>query len=211
MKELIEQNKIWFLSKTVIRCINSYMVDLRKSLQTPKVCCIECKTIFRTNHFVRHSKKRCIEWKKKNGMIPKGKRGGWNKGLTKMTSSLVKKGTDTYRRRYENGEYTRRTQTDDIKKQYWQDCKFKFNVYNYPEIFDLNLLDKFGWYHPVENPSGVSRDHIISVSYGWKNGIDSNIINHIANCKLMIHLENNKKNNRSDLLLEELLQKIHSM
>ncbi len=177
---------------------------------TPKICCIECRTIFGVNSFGKHSDKRCLIWKKKKGMIPKAKSraGGWNRGLTKDTSIAVKKSAETYLRRYKNGEYERRTQTDDRKIQYWNDCKFKFNVYHYPELFDLELLNKFSWYHPVNNPGGVSRDHIMSISYGWENNVNAAIICNIANCRLMIHIENNKKNTCSDLSLEELKEKI---
>lgn len=176
---------------------------------TPKVSCVECHKEFGTNSFYRHNQKRCEYWKRQNGILPKRKAGGWNKGLTKETSPSLRQTGKTYSERYKNGVYDRTRQTSDKKIQYWNDCRFKFNVYHYPELFDLELLENFCWYHPVNNPGGVSRDHIISISYGWKNGIDPTIISHIANCRLILQTDNAKKYSRSDILLEELKQKIH--
>lgn len=94
---------------------------------------------------------------------------------------------------------------------YKSKCQFKFNVYHFPDKFDLNLLKEHGWYQPVNkgnNLGGVSRDHMISVKYGWENGIDSSIMSHPANCKLMIHTENISKHKKCSLMLEELIERI---
>ena len=98
-------------------------------------------------------------------------------------------------------------------------CAFYFNVFDYPEEFDLELLNTYGWYSPNgykrrnKNPNlgGVSRDHILSVSEGFKRKIDPAIISHPANCRLMIHNGpngNNSKNENSNITLEELLIRI---
>ena len=103
-----------------------------------------------------------------------------------------------------------------IKEKYYNAARFKFNVYNYPEEFDLSLIEQHGWYtcpglkrkgHP-KNILGVSRDHIISVSYGFANNIDPSIISHPANCRIMLHLDNKIKHNKCDLTIEQLLEKI---
>ncbi len=94
---------------------------------------------------------------------------------------------------------------------YKNKCKFKFNVYHFPDKFDLNLLKEHGWYQPVNkgnNLGGVSRDHMISIKYGWENGIDSSIISHPANCKLMVHTDNISKHKKCSLMLEELIERI---
>lgn len=94
---------------------------------------------------------------------------------------------------------------------YKSKCKFKFNVYHFPNKFDLNLLKEHGWYQPVNkgnNLGGVSRDHMISIKYGWENGIDSSIISHPANCKLMVHTDNISKHKKCSLMLEELIERI---
>lgn len=93
-------------------------------------------------------------------------------------------------------------------EQYYFDCSFKFNVYEYPNIFNLELLNKYGWYHPVKNPNGISRDHKFSISEGFKNNIDSKIISHVLNCDLIIHKTNNKKNTSCSIDLEQLINDI---
>jgi len=87
-------------------------------------------------------------------------------------------------------------------------AKFRFNVYHYPDSLDLTLLEKFGWYHPVKNSDGVSRDHLLSIQDGWLNNIDPKIISHPANCRLIMHQQNNTKKANSTIILEDLLQKI---
>ena len=103
-----------------------------------------------------------------------------------------------------------------IKEQYYSKARFKFNVYYYPEEFDLLLIKQYGWYtcpglkrkgYP-KNILGVSRDHIISVSYGFSNNIHPSIISHPANCCIMIHSDNKAKHNKCDLTIDQLLERI---
>lgn len=91
---------------------------------------------------------------------------------------------------------------------YYSYCLFRFNVYKYPDYFDLSLIEKNGWYSPRKNTKGVSRDHIISANYGFINDVDPSIIRHPANCCLMLHLDNTKKNVKCGMTLEELKEKI---
>ena len=99
-------------------------------------------------------------------------------------------------------------------KKYSLDCHFNFNVYKYPDKFDLKLLEKYGWYKtkrkddPTENLNGVSRDHMISIREGFKNNIPPEIISHPANCQLMRHIDNNRKNTESSISLSELKESI---
>ena len=96
-------------------------------------------------------------------------------------------------------------------------CSFKFNVYNYPNYFDLELIDQHGWYSPGGknsknkniNMTGVSRDHLYSVYDGWINDIDPVIISHPANGRLILQSENASKRNSSSITLDELLTKIN--
>lgn len=100
----------------------------------------------------------------------------------------------------------------DKYEEYRVKCSFQFNVYDYPDHFDLGLLRKHGWYsasNRKNNLTGVSRDHIISISEGYKKSIPPEMLSHPANCKLLLHEENNKKNTRSDLTYEELLERIN--
>lgn len=90
-------------------------------------------------------------------------------------------------------------------------CEFKFNINDFTNKFDVDLIKKFGKYSPSNkgnNLNGVSRDHMYSVKDGFVNNIDSTIIKHPANCKLLVHPENNKKKSQSSITLEELLNRI---
>ena len=103
----------------------------------------------------------------------------------------------------------RRSDSDYLN--YHHDCKFKFNVWKYPQEFDLGLIKKYGWYKAVNrgnNLNGVSRDHKISISYGWQNNISPEIMSHPANCQLMRHGDNSRKNNKCSIMLEQLLRDI---
>lgn len=94
---------------------------------------------------------------------------------------------------------------------YRSDCKFKFNLKDYPDEFDFALIETHGWYKAKNrgnNLGGVSRDHIISVRYGFDNDIDPSIISHPANCQLLKHSDNVSKYIKNGLTLEELLDKI---
>jgi len=98
------------------------------------------------------------------------------------------------------------------KEQYRIECSFKFNVYDYPNHFDLDLLENFGWYKAKnrgDNPEGISRDHMLSVKYGFDNGVDPIIISHPANCMLMSQRQNASKNSKSGITLEELSERIY--
>lgn len=90
-------------------------------------------------------------------------------------------------------------------------CDFKFSLNEYPDRFNFDLIEKYGWYSPTNknnNLDGVSRDHIYSVRDGFENGISPDIISHPANCQLLIHSKNNTKNKYSEITIEKLLEKI---
>lgn len=94
---------------------------------------------------------------------------------------------------------------------YRADCSFKFSLNDYPEEFDFSLIEKYGWYkakNKGNNLYGVSRDHIVSVRYGYDNQIDPSIISHPANCKLVRHSQNVSKGVKCDMSIEMLLEKI---
>jgi len=94
---------------------------------------------------------------------------------------------------------------------YRKRCSFKFNLKDYHNEFNFELIEKYGWYKAKnhgDNQNGVSRDHIVSVKFGFENNIPSWIISHPANCELMRHKENVSKNKKCNLSLDELLIKI---
>lgn len=97
-------------------------------------------------------------------------------------------------------------------------CNFRFNVYDYPDRFDLSLIAKHGWYSPTGkhgknrakmNLTGVSRDHLFTISDGFRLKVDPMIMSHPANCRLMLHTENNVKNGKSSITLSELLDRVN--
>jgi hypothetical protein len=87
--------------------------------------------------------------------------------------------------------------------------EFTFNVYAYPDLFDLSLIEKFGWYSPgnrkEKNNNGIVRDHKISVNESVKNGYDPFYIRHPLNCELLRQEENKKKYTKSSMTYEELV------
>lgn len=102
-------------------------------------------------------------------------------------------------------------------QKYSYACKFTFSINDYPEWFNnaSELITKYGWYasssktHPgISNRNGISRDHRISVNYGFTNKIDPFIISHPANCVLMPHLENSSKNKQCSITINELYNDI---
>ena len=102
----------------------------------------------------------------------------------------------------------------DEKKQYYEDARFTFWVYNFPEEFELSLVEKHRWYstpgsrNGIKNVEGVSRDHMFSISEGFRLGIDPKILAHPANCQLMRHRDNKRKHGECSILLEKLYKKI---
>lgn len=96
-------------------------------------------------------------------------------------------------------------------KNYRSKASFIFNLSDYPEEFDFTLVEKYGWYKASNrgnNPNGVSRDHMVSVKFGYENKIDPSIISHPANCKLMRHNDNVSKYTDCQITIEELLERI---
>jgi hypothetical protein len=93
--------------------------------------------------------------------------------------------------------------------------RFKFNVYNYPDLFDLSLIEKYGWYSMggkckrEPNTNGISRDHKVSIHDAIKHNYDPYYISHPINCELMQHNINNSKHSNSSLSYEELVSMVH--
>lgn len=99
----------------------------------------------------------------------------------------------------------------DAFKIYQLDCKFKFNLKEYPEEFDFSLIKKYGWYLPKNrgnNLNGISRDHMYSIKDGFVNNVDPKLISHPANCKLVRQKENSSKWYKSSITLDELKERI---
>lgn len=103
----------------------------------------------------------------------------------------------------------------DDKKTYALSCRFTFNIYDYKEKFDLTLIEKYGWYSTpgsnrkgIKNINGISRDHLFSITDGFLQRVSPEIMRHPANCNILRHKENQQKNIKSSITLEELLNRI---
>ena len=108
-------------------------------------------------------------------------------------------------------KYLRRTSNRSKLEQYREDCSFKFALSDFPEEFDFSLIEEHGWYKAKnhgDNLYGVSRDHMVSVLYGFEHNIDPSIISHPANCQLLVHSDNARKKDGCSITYEELLERI---
>lgn len=103
--------------------------------------------------------------------------------------------------------------TDLSRREYYDACRFTFSLKHTPGIENISLIEEIGWFSNKKtshNINGASRDHMYSVSDGWQNNIDPNIISHPANCTIMSHAENRAKNFRSSITLPELHIRINN-
>lgn len=95
---------------------------------------------------------------------------------------------------------------------YRRKAAFRFSLNSYPTEFNFDLIETYGWYSPSNknnNMCGVSRDHMLSVSFGFNNGIDPSIIAHPANCQLILQNANASKHTSCSITYEQLLQRIN--
>lgn len=142
-----------------------------------------------------------------------GTRQGWNKGLTKETDERIAKIAATCSLRTKGKPRPDRRKNLNLEeyRDYRYACSFKFNLADYPGEFDFGLVEQYGWYaakNRGDNLCGVSRDHIISVKYGFENNVDVSVISHPANCRLMVHNSNVSKGKKCGMTLEQLEEKI---
>jgi hypothetical protein len=128
-----------------------------------------------------------------------------NCGVDMFVSDRKKYCSDVCRKNYRCKDVTE-------YRQYYLDCNFKFGLSDFPNEFNFGLIEEHGWYSPSNsskpNIKGVSRDHIFSVSGGYKQGVGPEIISHPANCRLMVHSNNIGKGGNCDITIEELKDKI---
>jgi predicted nucleic acid-binding Zn ribbon protein len=98
------------------------------------------------------------------------------------------------------------------KETYKRNCAFKkWTDYDLLKIKGNELLAEYKMYCPNKNIIvGVVLDHMYSISDGYKNKIDPNIIAHPANCEIMLNEKNCKKGSKSSISYQELLDRIKS-
>lgn len=83
--------------------------------------------------------------------------------------------------------------------------EFKFNVFDYPELFDLDMLKTIGFKNR-SNPNGIVRDHKVSIHEAKKQGYDPYYISHVMNCELLRAYDNTAKGARCSISYEELVK-----
>jgi hypothetical protein len=209
---------------------------IRKYYENPKICKY-CKTIIifekKSNNFCNHSCSASFSNsnRKENGWFPSNET---KKRISNSINALnktkpiriyqfsclnCKKVVDTNNKKqqYCNIECRKAFRKTEANKNrtplaaYRAECSFKFSLNDYPNEFDFSLIEKHGWYSAKNrgnNLTGISRDHMLSVRYGFDNSIDPLIISHLANCKLLVHSDNVSKGIKSTITLEELLIRI---
>lgn len=165
---------------------------------------------------ILRSKRKCCSRKCSNSLRGSHTQESKNKislKLTKIKKCKMCNGNFTGHRKFCSDNclknYRRRNSTEFQK--YKSDSLFKFSLNDYPNEFDFRLIEEYGWYKASNhgnNLGGVSRDHIFSITEGFKRKIVPSIIAHPANCRLMIHSKNSSKHKKCDVTLEELLDKI---
>lgn len=135
--------------------------------------------------------------------------------------TYIKKYTDTKPRRFCTKQcssiYTNRNRNQTARntrsafRNYRLDCAFNFSLKDFPNEFDFSLIEKHGWYLPANrgnNLNGISRDHMVSVRFGFDNNVPAEHIRHPANCKLMQHNQNVSKGPSASITYEQLLDRI---
>ena len=92
---------------------------------------------------------------------------------------------------------------------------FRFNIFSYPDLFDLVMLKQIGWVAfggkrgGSKNIDGLSRDHKVSVHDAKKFNYDPYYISHPLNCELMPHSKNNKKKTKSSMSYNDLIKLVN--
>ena len=203
------------------KCLVSYCVICNRTIPNKirKTCSDECLKQFKINTSA------ITNSKISNTLLSK-----YNKPIIKHNKRKVKKVIMSY-----VGEYSKifrcnckscKTKFFDLSaKQYCKYCRvnmtnkksiyqFKFNVYDYPNLFNLELLNQIGFYAPKGksgkwNPNGLSRDHKVSVSEACKFDYDPYYMTHPINCDLMPHTDNLKKFTSSSLSYARLIELVN--
>ena len=187
-----------------------------------KFCSKKCSVIYNNNGRIHteETKIKISEKQKFNAIIkPKKTKEKVVKIKPKKTKEKVVK-TTLKKYRYcrmcgNNMVKFRKLVCDDCKYNFYDkykpNCVFDFNINNYPDKFNIDLVKEYGWYSPSNkgnNLNGVSKDHMYSVKDGFINKINPDIIKHPANCQLLKHTDNSIKNSKSVITLDELMERI---
>ena len=188
--------------KTEHKCSNPSCENLTSTKYCGHSCAAIVSNLCRTEESYQKQVKTLLENKRKSGWSPKQKVSRPRE--LKFRNCAVCGRIDETKGHFQSDTCSFCSKSLTYRGQ----CEFKFNLKDYPNEFDFQLLTEHGMFHPKNNPKGVSRDHMLSVQYGKDNRIDPKIISHPANCKLMLQGDNTRKQSESSITLEELMIRI---
>jgi hypothetical protein len=129
------------------------------------------------------------------------------------TSGYKKLCSEKCRKMYFENKHQKFLEQQPEIKRYRTECKFQFSLRDFPEEFDFGFLSEHGMYSAKNhgnNMKGVSRDHMVSISFGFENKIPPHIIRHPANCQLLLQSHNASKKSKCAITIEELMERIET-
>ena len=91
--------------------------------------------------------------------------------------------------------------------------KYRFSkniIENNQHLFDMSMIEKYGYYHSIDNPTGVTKDHRVSVWESIQNDYDPYYITHPLNCELMLFSDNSSKNEKSSITYDDLVKSVNN-
>lgn len=147
----------------------------------------------------------------------------WNKNLTKETDERVKRIGTKYPKDRKKPTLTKRqiqfkTRMFSGKnnpnynphktkfQKYKIKCNFDFKFKDFPLEFDISKVRNM--FHPILNRHGYTRDHKLSINDGFLMNIPPELIKHPANCAIISHSANSRKNIHSSINIEQLIKMI---
>lgn len=214
LKEIAKYLNISY--STIIRLCNKYNLKSKfNELKSELINCLECDLPFNGN--IKEKRKFCnkscsVTFNNKVRIITEETK-------TKTSNTLKSKNKKVIKIRLckncNNVVGYKKIICDTCRVDYYEyyrpSSNFDFSISIYKDKFDLSLVEKYGWYSPSNkgnNLNGVSKDHLFSVKDGFINKVSIDVIKHPANCGLMIHRDNQVKNSKSIITLDELLKRI---
>jgi len=196
-------------------------LQCKKNISNPKFCSNSCAASYNNKkRVIDHNKRQEINKKISHSMINYKhnieNKTNWYKPLYKYSKLFINtcfhcniKTVHRQKKKYCN-KCSILYKSDNRNKY-----RFTFNVFDYPLLFDLQLINKLGFYAPSGksgnwNPNGVSRDHKVSVNESIKNEYDPYYITHPLNCDIIPHHENNKKKTKSSISYQNLVKLVNA-
>jgi hypothetical protein len=229
LKNLINEGKkhleIANILQTTKKSVSNRCDRLRLRIITIKeYCCKNCNTLF--IGYIREEREFCTQscsnsFSNKNRKLSKDTKKKISETLSNKNIKLSEDTKKNFRkcRFCDLPKVNKRHKTicEDCRMEYYKfyrpSCEFTFNLNEVKDRFDMRLVEEYGWYSPSNkgnNLNGVSKDHMYSVREGFINKVDPKMIKHPANCRLLIHVDNNRKNFNSTISFDELIDRINN-